>query len=141
MTSGRQQVTVATSSHRWVASRPKLNRSGEQVDSPSIDAKYEDSRLGGQHLTRFVQVADLHDGRLRLKSILPVTIEYFGDTVIASNADIDQFGYGDNESEALDSLRDCIVDLYFILRNETEATLGPLPARHWLFLKSVVEEG
>ncbi len=87
-----------------------------------------------------VPMKDLGDDRIVLTAPLEIIVEFWGKTVIAYNFDLDQFGYGDSENEAFESLRNCISDLYFILKEEGESNLGPIPLRHWRYLKSIVKE-
>jgi hypothetical protein len=66
-------------------------------------------------------------------------LEDDGAQVVASAYDLDLFGYGETEGEALDDLRHTIVDLYLTLRENVTA-LGPLPDRVWDYLTNIVEE-
>jgi len=76
---------------------------------------------------------------LRLVEPLSVSLEYDGEQVIAYAPDLDLFGYGDTESEALDDLRRTVADLYYALQEERES-LGPMPARVWGYLAHIIVE-
>ena len=132
---GSASLTTVLSSARFISNDDVLvSCTG---DKPT---RFASDRLPASPEIRFLQIADLNDSRLRLNSILPVTVEFWGNTVVACHSDSEQFGYGASESEALESLRNCLVDLYFLLKDEGESNLGPLPARLWRFLKTHVDE-
>ncbi|MCK4316018.1 MAG: hypothetical protein KAX24_09625 [Anaerolineae bacterium] len=76
---------------------------------------------------------------LRLVEPLSASLEYDGEQVIAYAPDLDLFGYGDTESEALDDLRRTVTDLYYTLQGERES-LGPMPAQVWDYLAHIIIE-
>ena len=82
---------------------------------------------------------DLRDGRLRLVAPLFVTLEEQEGVVVASNVDLDVFGYGDTEAEALQDLRDIIVETYFDLKANRDQLASHLQAI-WMYLDRVVLE-
>jgi len=81
----------------------------------------------------------LRHPRLRLKEPLAVLLERDDGQVIAQSYDLDLFGYGDTESEALEDLRQTVADLYYELK-ESAGKLGPLPEKVWDYLKGIVSE-
>jgi hypothetical protein len=81
----------------------------------------------------------LHYPSLKLKEPLAVHLEYDREQVIAYCYDLDVFGYGDTESEALEDLRRTIKDLYFELE-ENKEKLGPFPKKVWDYLSRILEE-
>lgn len=68
-----------------------------------------------------------------------MALEYDGKQVIAYAPDLDLFGYGETENEALDDLRRTVADLYYTLREE-RASLGPMPAQVWDYLTHIIVE-
>jgi hypothetical protein len=82
---------------------------------------------------------DLRDSRLRLISPLYVTIEQEDDTIVANNADLDVFGYGATETEALQDLREIIVETYFDLKRDSDR-LGAHLRAIWAYLDRIVLE-
>ncbi|MCE7987235.1 MAG: hypothetical protein DYG89_39190 [Caldilinea sp. CFX5] len=90
-----------------------------------------------QEAIRIVQ--DLRNAALRLVAPLYVTIEEEDGTVVASNADLDLFGYGDTEAEALQDLREVIIETYHDLA-ANQANLGPHLQTIWNYLNRVVVE-
>jgi len=68
-----------------------------------------------------------------------VALEYDEGQVIACAPDLDLFGYGDTENEALDDLRRTVADLYYTLKEE-HASLGPMPAQVWDYLARTIAE-
>jgi predicted RNase H-like HicB family nuclease len=82
---------------------------------------------------------DLRDAGLRLVAPLYITIEEEAGTVVASNVDLDVFGYGDTEAEALQDLREVIVETYFDLK-ANQNNLGPYLQTIWNYLNRIVLE-
>ena len=76
---------------------------------------------------------------LKLSSPIAVSLEDDGVQIIAAAYDLDVFGYGETEGEALDDLRRTITDLYFALKDDVRA-LGPMPRRVWEYLSDIIEE-
>jgi hypothetical protein len=79
-----------------------------------------------------------HPG-VELREPLAVLVEQDGEQVVAVCYDLDVFGYGDTESEALDDLRRTVADLYLALK-EQQQELGPLPERVWTYLSRIIAE-
>ncbi|MDH7486709.1 MAG: hypothetical protein QHJ81_10595 [Anaerolineae bacterium] len=88
---------------------------------------------------KLILLYSLHQPRLRLKEPLAVLLERDNGQVIAQSFDLDLFGYGDTESEALEDLRQTVADLYFELK-ESAGGLGTLPEKVWGYLKDIVSE-
>jgi hypothetical protein len=88
---------------------------------------------------RTVFIRDLADERVMLRSSLPVTVESDGASVTVFSVDTGDFSVGADEIGALDEFRASVVDLYFMLKEES-GNLGPLPQRHWNFLSSIIQE-
>ena len=88
---------------------------------------------------RPILLYSLRHPHLRLVEPLSVSLEYDGEQVITYAPDLDLFGYGDTESEALDDLRRTVADLYYTLQEEREF-LGPMPAQVWGYLAHTIIE-
>lgn len=87
-----------------------------------------------------IRIRDLADSRLHLIEDLLVTLELCEGIYTAYNYDLDQFGYGQSEPEALDDFRTSVVDEYFFYKGENKANLGPVPLRHWSYLQRIIRE-
>lgn len=116
-----------------------------RVDTYSVQPQPRLQSSGEGGLERYgplplvVFVSDLGDPRLTLKQPLPVVIQY-GDTAItACSYDLEDFGVGDTEFEAVNDLKATIAELYFALK-ENQDRLGPQPEKDWLFLRSIINE-
>ncbi len=79
------------------------------------------------------QIRDLGDETYKLTESILITIEeYLGDdTVIASFPEVEAFGEGTTETEAILNLKLSILDLYSELKETPVDELGNLP-RSWL---------
>ena len=88
---------------------------------------------------RPILLYSLRHPHLGLVEPLSVALEYDEGQVVAYAPDLDLFGYGDTENEALDDLRCTVADLYYTLKQE-RGSLGPLSARVWDYLDHVIAE-
>lgn len=70
---------------------------------------------------------------------IPVSLDFTYDLVTAHCLDLDEFGVGPDESAALDDLRASIASLYRSLKDD-EGSLGPLPRKHWDYLRRMITE-
>lgn len=82
-------------------------------------------------------INSLHNSHLTLCAPISVSLEYDGYQFIAYAPDLDIYGCGDSEYEAMEDLRESIVELYFDLKEET---LGLDLQKIWEYLKSVITE-
>lgn len=76
---------------------------------------------------------------LSLKAPIAVSLEYDADHVIAYAHDLDVFGYGETEIEALNDLRQTICDLYHELHEHHDALEGEAKAI-WGYLSQIIRE-
>ena len=119
---------------------PQLKRLGEEITQvrnllvSDLSPKVE--RLSRR---RPLLLYSLRHPGLRLRNPIAVSLEDDGAQVIAAAYDLDLFGYGETESDALDDLRRTTVDHYLTLR-ENEGALSSLPRQVWDYLADVVEE-
>jgi hypothetical protein len=74
-------------------------------------------------------IADLGAPGLGLRTPLIVTLEDFGDEIVASYHEVEAFGSGPTEADAINSLKDAIADLYTELAAVPDQELGKLPKR------------
>ncbi|MFH0774077.1 MAG: hypothetical protein V2A53_01085 [bacterium] len=63
-------------------------------------------------------INSLHSSNLNLQGAVPVSLEYDGDQFIAYSPDLDIYGCGESEYEAMEDVRASIVDLYYDLKEE-----------------------
>ncbi len=119
---------------------PQLQQLGEEVRQVR-DFLVGDLALKMERLARrrSLLLYSLRRPGLRLRNPIAIALEDDGGQVIASAYDLELFGYGETEGEALDDLRHTIVDLYLTLRENVNA-LGALPEQVWEYLADIVEE-
>lgn len=86
------------------------------------------------------RIRDLQNPRLQLVDDLIVAVDVVDGVYAAYCHDLDEFGSGSSEAEALQDFRAAVAELYFLLKEEGEAKLGPLPLAHWSYLKRIVRE-
>lgn len=116
---------------------PRVPRAQVNFQSSEGDPAIVQGRYGPTPL--ILHLRDLADHRLRLIGFLPVVLQYGEESVTACSYDLEDFGVGATEFEALADLRSTIIDLYFSLK-EDQDHLGPQPQREWAFLRSIVQE-
>ncbi|MDI6791417.1 MAG: hypothetical protein QME81_00925 [bacterium] len=91
----------------------------------------------GLERKKFLLINSLHHSSLHLISPVAVSVEYDGYQFIAYTADLDIYGCGDSEYEAIEDLRQSIVELYYDLKNEP---LGKDLEKIWEYLSCIVRE-
>jgi hypothetical protein len=77
-----------------------------------------------------IMIGSLRDGRLRVMQPIRVKFSKDGAGFIAEAIDLNEFGFGGNQSEAVADLQHAIAELYFSLRDERNR-LGPDLRRVW----------
>jgi hypothetical protein len=89
--------------------------------------------------SRTLFLRDLGHPKYRLRSALPVVLEVDGPHVVAYSHDLDMFGWGDVEDEALLDFKGSVCELYENLR-EDPAALGPHLQRVLRHLEEMIVE-
>jgi hypothetical protein len=79
----------------------------------------------------------LRDGRLKVYSPIMVKLTSEGEHVVAEAIEFDEFGFGNNLSQALVDLQRAIAELYFTLEKE-QGRLGPDLQRVWANLRQKI---
>jgi hypothetical protein len=87
--------------------------------------------------TRNLLISTLLSERLELRAPLPVLLEHDGEQYVASSADLNVYGSGPSEEDALDDFRRAVEDFYFSLKGEQ---LGDDLKRRLSYLSSIVSE-
>lgn len=68
-------------------------------------------------------------GTLRLRHPITIQIEDHGTEMIASWPEVELWGAGNTDADAMDALKDAIITLYRDLANTPDDLLGTLPLR------------
>jgi len=74
-------------------------------------------------------ISELGESGLALRSPLTVTLEDYGEEIVASYPEVEAFGSGTTEADAINALKDEISGLYTELAATPENKLGKLPRR------------
>ena len=82
-------------------------------------------------------INSLHNSHLSLCAPISVSLEYDDYQFIAYAPDLDIYGCGDSEYEAIEDLRESIVELYFDLKEEA---LGSDLQKIWEYLRLIITE-
>ncbi len=88
---------------------------------------------------RRIEISSLGSEKLELTKNITVLLEVYEDEVIAKFIDAEVTGFGETDSEALDSLKNNIISLYFELI-EDEDSLGPLPKKWLTVLREIIRQ-
>lgn len=91
------------------------------------------------HIYKNVTILNLGHEKYIFKSPFPVNILVEDDTYIATSYDLNLFGYGETEDEALRDLCESIIEHYEHLKTN-QSNLGSLLKRDWNFLARMIEE-
>jgi hypothetical protein len=118
-------------------SRPSLARVRAALAEIDRIVNSGDYQVLGQQKTVFIK--DLGSASLFVREPIPVSIEVSEGQATACSYDLEQFGVGGDEFEALDDLRATIIELYHALKNEPN--LGPLPRRQLTYLARALKDG
>lgn len=89
--------------------------------------------------TKNIYIQNLRYPTYVLKSPISIALEFEENQVIASCYDIDMYGSGSNEEEAIDDLCEVIVEYYESLKEDKDK-LGPIPRKHWIYLERIISE-
>ena len=87
--------------------------------------------------TKNLLISTLLSERLELRTPLPVLLEHDGEQYVASSVDLNVYGWGPTEEDALDDFRRAVEDFYFSLKCEQ---LGDDLKRRFGFLASIISE-
>lgn len=86
-----------------------------------------------------VLLGSLNHPILYLKAPIGLKVSRDGVSVVASNDELDEFGYGDHLTMAIEDFRQTVIELYLELERDSEQ-LGPEMVRVWNLLKEWVEK-
>jgi hypothetical protein len=100
---------------------------GSIFDSPRINVPEQ------------ILLGSLRDGRLRIHSPIKIKFTQEDEHTIAEAVEINEFGFGENPSEALADLQRAIAELYFTLEAEQER-LGADLQRVWDVLQEKIHK-
>ena len=100
------------------------------------------SGTGGQPISGFqphVEIGSLLDIRLRLRGVLTLDMEREGDSYVAICSTLNEFGYGDDPTRAIEDARRSIAELYWSLK-ESHDRLGPDLEKTWQTISELIYE-
>lgn len=100
---------------------------GRTFDSPRIEIPDQ------------ILLGSLRDGRLRVRSPIKVRFATEGSNTIAEAVEINEFGFGNNPSEALADLQRVIAELYLTLEEEQDR-LGTDLQSVWAILREKIRK-
>lgn len=114
-----------------------LPTQGKEEDEITTEVQF----VGADKATPSVlQVATLPDDRLRMEEPVEVKIERENEFYIARCDDLNEFGYGESPTEAIEDLQLTLVELYWVLKAEEEDKLGPDMAEVRKRLRQLIQE-
>ena len=108
--------------------------SGQEIRDKKIDKTEKTMPLDAE-----VLVGSLRDGRLRVLSPFSVRFSSEGSSIIAEATEFNEFGFGENWSEALLDLQYAIVELYFSLEGG-QGRLGSDLQNVWSVLQQKIQK-
>lgn len=108
--------------------------SGQEIRDKKIDKTEKTMPLDAE-----VLVGSLRDGRLRVLSPFSVRFTSEGSSIIAEATEFNEFGFGENWSEALLDLQYAIAELYFSLESE-QNRLGSDLQNVWSVLQQKIQK-
>jgi hypothetical protein len=106
--------------------------------SAKVPIEYVDAVLV-QAIPNEALLGSLRDGRLRVRSPIKVRFATEGEHTIAEAVELNEFGFGENPSEALADLQRAIAELYLTLERE-QARLGTDLQSVWAILQEKIRK-
>lgn len=91
------------------------------------------------YVDKNITILNLGHEKYLFKSPFPVNILVENDIYIATSYDLNLFGYGDSEDEAIRDLCESIIEHFEHLKNN-QSKLGLLLKRDWNFLSRIIKE-
>jgi hypothetical protein len=85
------------------------------------------------------RISDLRSDKYRLVSPLPITLSIENDIYAVTSYDLNMFGYGESDDEAIQDLCDAIVEYYEELE-DNQNRLGKIPTQHKHFLDQIIQK-
>lgn len=95
-----------------------------QKTPPNAERSGEEPRR-----TWVATIADLGEPGILLRTPLIVTLEDWGEEIVASYPEVEAFGSGSTEADAINALKDEVAGLYTELAGVADDKLGKLPKR------------
>lgn len=108
----------------------------EEEDGVTAEVKFIKSRKATPET---LQIAILPDDRLMMKASVEVKMEQEGEFYIARSEDLNEFGYGESPTEAIEDFQLSLVELYWGLKAEKDK-LGPKMVDIWKHLREIIQE-
>jgi hypothetical protein len=91
-----------------------------------------------QRLKTLVTLATLAPASFHITQSIPITIEGSVEEFTATFVEANVSASGETEADALLNFKEVLLSTYEILEGMPAAKLGPIPARQWEILMSVV---
>lgn len=121
-------VSVAGTDPRVSVPDPEIARLKAMVSALDREVAHLRKAFEAKHATRTVALSTLGDERYRLRQPLWAELDATGEGVTAHISELEEYGAGATEYEALEDLRSVLVETYTFLI-ENEADLGPAPRK------------
>jgi hypothetical protein len=120
-----------------------LQKQWEQLKTQMDEIQGELWKLRSTFKIHSIAVNDLGQNEWRLDKPLIVAVEQRGEEdFIACFYDADVYGYGDSIPEALDDLKERLINqLEFLLEEEKRVILGPAPQKQLEVLRHHIKKG
>jgi hypothetical protein len=90
--------------------------------------------------SKLILISNLRSSKLSLSQPLSANIECDGAEVVCDCPDIDLYGVGETEQEAIADFSENLEDLFYLLKGSGEKKLGPQMIYIWRFLEKVIKE-
>jgi len=117
-------------------SRPLPTQKEEEEEGITAEVKY---LIADKATPKLLQLATVPDDRLRMKAPIEVKIKQEGEFYIARCDYLNEFGYGESPTEAIEDLQLVLVELYWTLKGEEEK-LGTGMVEVWKHLCELIQE-
>lgn len=138
MTVQRIMVESQRQQLRWNSTVMVMRESVRSLTNEVAMLKSEIQRLH-QLRTYVVPLTTLAPEPFKMLQQIPVTIEGDGEDFTATFVEANVSASGDTEADAISNFKESLVSSYEVLEDVPTNQMGPLPARQWVVLQSVVK--
>jgi len=131
---------VWTRSVSTVAAPAKELETSKKVDMLQKQIDYLTNVLITRPVIRNATLRDLNSSKYSLKENIEISIEEYPDETIAQWDEVEVFGHGVKQPEAVLDLKNEIIDLYEDLSSTKKKELGKLPEMWLRILKKIIKK-
>jgi hypothetical protein len=135
---GLTQLAIVEQQNQWSFTVLSLENN-IRILTAEMEGLKEEIRHLCRTRTFVVPLTTLEPGPFQITQQIPVTIQGDGEDFTATFTEANVSASGETEADAIANFKESLVSRFEILQSKSAKELGPLPARQWRILQSVVK--